>query len=172
MEFVFIIIAVVVIFFIIAFLNEPKNNLNKNYSIKDEAGKPLSKETLKNINENREYSYSRIKNTFFDLPIHNENYESDFDEEDELIAPAIERLKSLWESPQTLLADEMEEELHRWRKYLKDTPLIAGMDGNMKDRLAFIDKVEKISAAAANIRKIADDEISPKMKGGNELGEY
>ena len=42
----------------------------------------------------------------------------------------------------------------------------------MKDRLAFIDKVEKISAAAANIRKIADDEISPKMKGGNELGEY
>ena len=96
----------------------------------------------------------------------------DFDEEDELIAPAIERLKSLWESPQTLLADEMEEELHRWRKYLKDTPLIGGIDGNMKDRLAFIDKVEKISAAAANIRKIADDEISPKMKGGNELGEY
>lgn len=83
MEFVFIIIAVVVIFFIIAFLNEPKNNLNKNYSIKDEAGKPLSKETLKNINENREYSYSRIKNTFFDLPIHNKNYESDFDDEDD-----------------------------------------------------------------------------------------
>ena len=78
----------------------------------------------------------------------------------------------MWESPQTLLADEMEEELHRWRKYLKDTPLIGRIDGNMKDRLAFIDKVEKISAAAANIRKIADDEISPKMKGGNELGEY
>lgn len=96
----------------------------------------------------------------------------DFDEDDELLSPAIDKLKSLWESPQTLLADEMEEELHRWRKYLKDTPLIGGMDGNMKDRLAFIDKVEKISAAAANIRKIADDEIGPKMKGGNELGEY
>lgn len=96
----------------------------------------------------------------------------DFDENDETIQPAIDKLRSLWESPQTLLADEMEEELHRWRKYLKDTPLIGGMDGNMKDRLSFIDKVEKISAAAANIRKIADDEIGPKMKGGNELGEY
>lgn len=96
----------------------------------------------------------------------------DFDEDDPLIQPAVDRLRSLWESPQTLLADEMEEELHRWRKYLKDTPLIGGMDGNMKDRLAFIDKVEKISAAAANIRKIADDEIGPKMKGTAELGEY
>ena len=96
----------------------------------------------------------------------------DFDTEDELIEPAIEKLRSLWESPQTLLADEMEEELHRWRRYLKDTPLIGGMDVNMKDRLSFIDKVEKISAAAANIRKIADDEIGPKMKGSNEIGEY
>ena len=96
----------------------------------------------------------------------------DFDTEDELIEPAIEKLRSLWESPQTLLADEMEEELHRWRRYLKDTPLIGGLDGNMKDRLSFIDKVEKISAAAANIRKIADDEIGPKMKGSNEIGEY
>jgi hypothetical protein len=96
----------------------------------------------------------------------------DFDEDDCLIQPAIERLRSLWESPQTLMADEMEEELHRWRKYLKETPLIGGMDGNMKDRLSFIDKVEKISMAAANIRKIADDEIGPKMKGSNEIGEY
>jgi hypothetical protein len=96
----------------------------------------------------------------------------EFDEEDELILPAVERLRALWESPQTLMADEMEEELHRWRKYLKDTPLIAGQEGNMKDRLSFIDKVEKISMAAANIRKIADDEIGPKMKGSNVIGEY
>lgn len=96
----------------------------------------------------------------------------DFDEEDPLINLGIEKLRSLWESPQTLLADEMEEELHRWRKYLNETPLIGGQDGNMKDRLSFIDKVEKISMAAANIRKIADDEIGPKMKGANQIGEY
>jgi len=96
----------------------------------------------------------------------------EFDEEDELVQPAIDRLRELWESPQTLLADEMEQELHRWRIYLRDTPLIGGMDGNMRERLSFVDKVEKISAAAANIRKIADEEVGPKMKGSNDLGEY
>lgn len=93
----------------------------------------------------------------------------EFDETDDLIQPAIERLRSLWESAQTQLADEMEEELHRWRKYLKETP----MGGEaMKDRLVMVDKIEKVSLAAANIRKIADNEIGPKMKGSNELGEY
>ncbi|MCT7596407.1 HIRAN domain-containing protein [Aliarcobacter butzleri] len=51
----------------------------KYYNLKKE--KTLS-EPKKNINENRGYSYNRPKNTFFDLPIHDENYESNFDEED------------------------------------------------------------------------------------------
>lgn len=96
----------------------------------------------------------------------------EFDEDDELIEPAIKRLRGLWESAQTQMADEMEEELHRWRKYLRETPFIGGMEGNLRDRLAFTDKVEKISAAAANIRKVADSEISTRMKGNNEMGEY
>ena len=65
MEFILVIIAVIVIFFIIAFLNEPKENLDIDYSKKDEVKKPLSRETLKNINENSNNSYSRVKNTFF-----------------------------------------------------------------------------------------------------------
>lgn len=92
----------------------------------------------------------------------------DFDEDDEMIKPAIERLRSLWVSPQVLSADEMEQELHRWRTYLKDTP----MGGDMKDRLTIVDKFEKTAQAAANMRKIADEEIGQKMKGTNELGEY
>lgn len=96
----------------------------------------------------------------------------DFDNEDELIEPAIEKLRSLWESALTLLADELEEELHRWRKYLHDTPLMGGADGNMKDRLSLMQNIEKIAAAAQNIRRQADEEIGPKMKGNNEMGEY
>lgn len=92
----------------------------------------------------------------------------DFDENDELIEPAIERLKSLWQSPATLAADEMEEELHRWRIYLKNTP----MGGDMKDRISIVDKFEKTATSAANLRKIADNELESKMKGNNELGEY
>lgn len=96
----------------------------------------------------------------------------DFDEEEDMIEPAVQRLRSLWESPQTQLADELEEELHRWRKWLKDTPFTSGLDGSVKDRLSFVKEVEKISAAAANVRRLADDEIGTKMKGSNEMGEY
>ena len=92
----------------------------------------------------------------------------DFNENDELIEPAIEKLRSLWESPATLAADEMEEELHRWRIYLRDTP----MGGEMKDRLTIVAQFEKTAASAANLRKLADNELSTKMKGNNEIGEY
>lgn len=92
----------------------------------------------------------------------------DFDENDDLIPPAIERLRSLWKSSAQLAADEMEQELHRWRIYLRETP----MGGDMKDRISIVDKFEKVAASAANLRKIADDELGNRMKGNNELGAY
>ncbi len=110
----------------------------------------------------------RAEATIFDI----KETIGDFDDEDERLQPAIDKIRTMWESSQTQLADELEEELHRWRKWLRDTPFQAGIEGNMKDRLAFVDKVEKISAAAANVRKLADDEIGVKMKGSNEMGEY
>lgn len=66
MEFILMIIVVIVIFFIIAFLNEPKENLDIDYSKKDEVKKPLSRETLKNINENRELRNDNKSNIFKD----------------------------------------------------------------------------------------------------------
>lgn len=92
----------------------------------------------------------------------------EFDENDDLIQPAIEKIQSLYRSAAVLAADEMEQELHRWRIYLRDTP----MGGDMKDRITIVDKFEKTALSAANLRKIADDEIGGKMKGNNELGEY
>ena len=93
----------------------------------------------------------------------------DIDENCDLLPNAIERLKGLWTSPQTEAADEMEEELRRWTKYLKETPL-GGEE--MKNRLTVVDKFEKAAQTAANLRKLADDEIGTRMKGSNELGEY
>ena len=92
-----------------------------------------------------------------------------FDEDDELIEPAIERLKSLWTSPQTEAADELEAEVRRWVLYLRDTPT-GGEE--MKNRFMITDKFEKLSLSAVNLRKLADEEIRTKMKGSNELGEY
>lgn len=93
----------------------------------------------------------------------------DFDENCKLIDPAIERLQSLWKSPQTRAADELEQELRRWVKYLQDTPT-GGEE--MENRFKITDKFEKLSLSAANLRKLADEEIRTKMKGANELGEY
>lgn len=93
----------------------------------------------------------------------------DFDENCDLLDGAIERLRSLWTSENTRTADEMEEELRRWRKYLAETPL-GGEE--MKNRLAIVAGFEKTTLTAINIRKLADEEASAKMKGANELGEY
>jgi Rad3-related DNA helicase len=93
----------------------------------------------------------------------------DFDENCDLLQNAIDRLESLWKSAQTEAADELEEELRRWVKYLKDTPT-GGEE--MENRFKITDKFEKLSLSAANLRKLADEEIRTKMKGANELGEY
>lgn len=93
----------------------------------------------------------------------------DFDEDDELLKPAIERLRSLWESQETRNADELEAELQKWLTYLKNTPL-GGEE--MKNRFAITDKIEKLTQTAMNLRKLADEQIGTKMKGSNEMGEY
>lgn len=93
----------------------------------------------------------------------------DFDEKCELINPAIERLTTLWKSPQVEAAEELEQEVRRWIQYLRDTPT-GGEE--MKNRFNITDKFEKLSLSAANLRKLADEEVSVKMKGSDELGEY
>lgn len=92
-----------------------------------------------------------------------------FDEEDELVQPAIDRLTSLWKSHQSKAADSLEEEVLKWIKYLDETPT-GGEE--MKNRFQITDKFEKLSLSAANLRKLADEEVRTKMKGANELGEY
>lgn len=93
----------------------------------------------------------------------------DFDETCELLEPAIEKLTSLWKSAATEAADELEEEVRRWVKYLRETPT-GGEE--MENRFKITDKFEKLSLSAANLRKLADEEIKTKMKGSGELGEY
>lgn len=79
--FIYLSIALAIVWiYVLFFKKEPKENLDIDYSKKDEVKKPLSRETLRNINENRNDNYSRVKNTFFDLPCHNE---VDIDEVDE-----------------------------------------------------------------------------------------
>ncbi len=93
----------------------------------------------------------------------------DFDENCDLIEPAIERLQSLWKSHAAQQAEALEEEILKWIKYLEETPT-GGEE--MKNRFNITDKFEKLSLSAANLRKLADEEVKAKMKGANELGDY
>lgn len=96
----------------------------------------------------------------------------EFDYEDPLLEKAIARIRRFYESPVTLMADEMAEEVHRFRLVMKNEPLKSGEGGNFKERLALAEKIEKIMAVYGKIREAADKEITAKMKGSAQLGEY
>lgn len=96
----------------------------------------------------------------------------DFDHEDELVTEAIAKMRSLYESTIVLMAEQLEEEINEWRLLLKNERAIMGEGGNMKDRMNIMANIDKYAANVAKVRKQADDEIGPKMKGDNELGQY
>jgi hypothetical protein len=68
-----------------------------------------------------------------------------------------------------MLADELEDEVHRWRTYMRDNPLD---DENFKNREKIVDKALKIITTLREVRKIADEEQKPDTRGDHELGDY
>lgn len=93
----------------------------------------------------------------------------DMDPSEPLLDPAIIKLKSLWETATSLFADELEDEVHRWRTYMRDNPLD---DENFKNREKIVDKALKIITTLREVRKIADEEQKPDTRGDHELGDY
>jgi len=96
----------------------------------------------------------------------------EIDYEDNILHTAIERLKSLYSSPIVLLANELEQELHRLRKYLRDTPVVGGSEGNFRERMSLMEKIDKIATSYQKVRKQADEELKVATKGDHEVGEY
>lgn len=96
----------------------------------------------------------------------------DFDHEDELVDEALAKMRSLYETATTKLADQLEEELNEWRLLLKNERAVMGEGGNMKDRMNIMANIDKYAANVAKVRKQADEETGTRMKGDNELGEY
>lgn len=92
-----------------------------------------------------------------------------FDPDDDLLETAVNKCKSLYESPAIQMANELEEELHRFRKLLRDTPLTGD---NFKDRKDYMKDVDKILTTYSKVKKQADEELDIKMKGKSQLGEY
>src|SRR5689334_1380984 len=66
----------------------------------------------------------------------------EFDYTEPLLEPAIKRLQGFYETEVTLMADEMGQELHRLRTYLRTTPI---SEKNMRDRMAYTEKIDRIT---------------------------
>jgi hypothetical protein len=96
----------------------------------------------------------------------------EIDYDDEILFTAIDKLKSLYSSPIVLLANELEQELHRLRKYLRDTPVVGGSEGNFRERMSLMEKIDKIANSYQKVRKQADEELKVATKGDHEIGEY
>lgn len=93
----------------------------------------------------------------------------DFEFDEPLMYNAIERLRTLYMSPNMALAIELGEELHRFRKYLKDNPLT---EENIPLRQAILKDIDKYSLNYTKIKQNAEKEMQVATKGDHEIGQY
>lgn len=93
----------------------------------------------------------------------------DFDSEEPLLQTAIEKIRNLLMTPNMALALELGEELHRFRMYLRDTPLT---EENIPTRQSMLKDIDKYSANYVKIKEQAEKELKVATKGDHELGGY
>jgi len=93
----------------------------------------------------------------------------EFDFEEPLLVNAIDRLKNLYMTPNMALAIELGEELHRFRNYLKITPL---SEDNMMIRQSILKDIDKYSLNYTKVKQNAEKEIQVATKGDHEVGDY
>lgn len=95
----------------------------------------------------------------------------EFDWEDPMLDDAIKKLRSLYQSSMVALALELEQELHRMRKLIRDTPLTLGEGGNFKDRKDLMKDIDKIATSYARVKEMAEKELGG-TKGDHEVDDY
>lgn len=96
----------------------------------------------------------------------------DFDTNEELLAPAIERLTTLRSSPIIAYYEEIQQEVHRSRMWLRDNPITDGKEGNITIRQRMIEKVGITLTNYKAAEKFAMEELEKKMRGKAKLGRY
>jgi hypothetical protein len=96
----------------------------------------------------------------------------DFDTDEPLLIPAVEKLQKMFSSAVRDFFDELKEELHRLRRYLKENPIQDGKEGNLTERIRIIEKVGIILANYKKAEAQADDELKMATRGDQETGMY
>lgn len=91
----------------------------------------------------------------------------DFDEDDTLLPPAIERLKDMYSTPLIKLYNELEEELLRLRYYLQTTPISTE---DLSQRTKILMDAGKLAASFAQTKKQIQEETTQATRGDQQTG--
>lgn len=96
----------------------------------------------------------------------------DFDLDDELIDPAIEKLNKLYNTEITLFFQELKNELYRMRMYLKNTEISGGKDGDLSERFRILKEAGAIVNSYNKTKTAAMEELKAKARGKGKIGDY
>jgi hypothetical protein len=93
----------------------------------------------------------------------------EFDHEEPLLQNAVDRLLSIYMTPNMALANELGEELHRMRKWLKNNPIT---EQNLPLRQSIMKDIDKYSLNYTKVKQNAEKEMEVATKGDHEMGDY
>lgn len=97
----------------------------------------------------------------------------EFDPFEPLLQPAIEKLNDLYKTPIMKLAEELGNEVNRFRMILRNEAIITGPEGNFKERMSLLEKIDKISSSYAKVKEQARKEMDDDgIRGDHEIGMY
>lgn len=100
------------------------------------------------------------------------NTMGDFDIDEPLLIPAVEVLAERNTTALSLFFLEIEQELHRMRKYLRDNPISGGKDGDLADRFRILKEAGTITASYNKAKVAAEEELKLKGRGKAKIGDY
>ena len=90
-----------------------------------------------------------------------------------LLETAIDKLNDLYKSPIMKLAEELGNEVDRFRQILKNESITTGPEGNFRERMALLEKIDKISSSYEKVKNQAKKEMEDEgIRGDHEIGMY
>lgn len=93
----------------------------------------------------------------------------DFSIDDEPIFSALESCKKLYSTPTYELYLSAKRGVEKISKYIRDTPIVDGRDGNTASYLKYLEKFSYVRKSFEETWKAFKDEQGGKSRGGNDI---
>lgn len=97
------------------------------------------------------------------------NTMGDLDIDEPLLEPAVDKLTIMNTTPLTLFFIEIEQELHRMRKYLNQKEIT---DESLEKRFKILKEAGAITASYNKAKISAEEELKVKGRGKAKIGDY